>query len=149
MIAFLDALTQAASRADGAEAELRKEMSARLKAIEQERAFAYRRLNLMRAVAQAVAGAGSQDAAAAQAAAALRERLGWSGDSEPRLRTLEKFAPVAKAVFASLAPAEAEAPEADALAALGDFEAWYLQSFGTPFWVLFEHYIPETPVVDF
>jgi hypothetical protein len=33
--------------------------------------------------------------------------------------------------------------------ALAAFEAWYAGNRPTPFWVLFEHYIPETPQVDF
>jgi hypothetical protein len=146
---FLDILQQTATRADGAENELRKEMSVRLKAIEQDRKFAYRRLNLMRAVAQAVANAESEEIAVANALAALRERLGWSSDSEPRAVALEKFTAVGKAVFLSLAPPEAEAPDADVLGALETFEAWYEHKHGSPFWVLFEHYMPETPVVDF
>ncbi len=146
---FLDRLQDAASIADGAEGALRKEISARLKTIEQDRAFAYRRLNLMRAIAEAVASAESEEVAVASCLALLRTRLGWTSDSEPRSAVLERFAPVGKAVFLSLAPPEAEAPEGDVLAALASFEEWYLQKHGSAFWVLFEHYIPETPVVDF
>jgi hypothetical protein len=147
--AFLDALQAAATRADGAEAELRKEIAARIKTIEQERVFAYRRLNLMRTVSQGVANAETEEIAVANSLAIVRDRLGWGTDSEPRLATLEHFAPVGKAVFLSLAPPEAEAQDADVLGALKTFEAWYLEKFGSSFWVLFEHYIPETPVVDF
>ena len=32
---------------------------------------------------------------------------------------------------------------------LAQFEAWYREAHGTPFWILFEHYMPETPLVDF
>lgn len=146
---FLDDLQQAAVRADGAEAELRKEITERMKVIEQERVFSYRRLNLMKLVAESVANAESAEIAVANSVAILRERLGWFEDSEPRMATLERFAPVGKAVFLSLAPPEAEAPEADVLTSLKAFETWYLERFKSPFWVLFEHYIRETPVVDF
>jgi hypothetical protein len=146
---FLDDLQQAAVRADGAEAELRKEITERMKIIEQERVFAYRRLNLMKTVAQAVASAESEEIAVANSLAIVRERLGWSQDSEPRMATLEQFASVGKAVFLSLGPPEAEAPEADVLGSLKAFETWYLERFKSSFWVLFEHYIRETPVVDF
>ena len=37
----------------------------------------------------------------------------------------------------------------DPAAALAAFEAWYQGARGTPFWILFETYMPETPVVDF
>ncbi len=29
------------------------------------------------------------------------------------------------------------------------FEEWYAQTHPQPFWILFENYMPETPVVDF
>ena len=48
---FLDVLKSATARADTDEKKLRDEFSQRLKSIEQERTFAYRRYNLMRAVA--------------------------------------------------------------------------------------------------
>jgi len=37
----------------------------------------------------------------------------------------------------------------DVAAALGEFEAWYAAAHGSAFWVLFDHYMPETPRVDF
>ena len=33
--------------------------------------------------------------------------------------------------------------------ALAAFEAWYAETRKSPFWDLFECYIPETPRVDF
>ena len=38
---------------------------------------------------------------------------------------------------------------ADVLATLTEFETWYAGKHGTPFWILFENHMPETPVVDF
>ena len=61
---------------------------------------------------------------------------------------LARFAPIAQAVFANLLPGE-EKSETDVPAALTQFETWYSQTHTTPFWTLFEHYIPETPRVDF
>ncbi len=146
---FLDKLQSAVTRADAAESELRKEIAARLKTIESDRMFAYRRLNLMRAVAEGVVAAESEEIAIANSLGVLRSKLGWSSDSEPRQAVLSNFAPVGKAVFLSLAPPEAEAPEADVIATLTQFENWYAEKHGTPFWILFENYIRETPVVDF
>jgi hypothetical protein len=37
----------------------------------------------------------------------------------------------------------------DVRQALADFEDWYQATYRTPFWSLFEHYMTETPVVDF
>jgi hypothetical protein len=146
---FLDDLKNATSRADAAESALRQDFSARLKSIEQDRAFAYRRFNLMRAMAEGIAGAESEEIAVANALGVLRTRLGWHSDSEVREAVLANFAPVGRAVFMSFAPPEAEADEPDVMAVLKTFESWYAEKHGTPFWILFENYMPETPVVDF
>jgi hypothetical protein len=147
--AYLDRLKSATVISESAEAELRREFSARLKAIENDRVFAFRRYNLMQAVAEGVATGESEDIAVANALAVLRARLGWHSDSEPRSAILSQFASVAKAMFLSAAPPEAELPDADVLSALSEFESWYAAKHGTPFWILFENQMRETPVVDF
>jgi hypothetical protein len=147
---FLDALKLAADNAARAEEEFRCSIAERTKALERERAFAHRRLNFMRAIADAVASAENEDIAVAAATAVLRSKLGWSNDSEARSEVQEHFKPVARQVFASLAPPEAdEAPPRDVVAVLTTFETWYRDTHPNPFWMLFEHYMPETPVVDF
>jgi hypothetical protein len=148
LASFLDALAAAATQAEAAEAQYRAEVAKRIAALEQERAFAFRRLHLMRAVAESVAESDSEDTAVANASAVLRARLGWHADSEARTETLSRFAPVSRALFQSLAPSE-DPPLAPVHDALAEFEAWYAGSHRTPFWALFEHYIPETPLVDF
>ncbi len=147
MSTFLDGLHHAAESASAAEASFRRDLAERLKALERERAFAFRRLNLMRAIGEAVTTAETEDVAVAAALSTLRTRLGWASDSEARAAVTEHFAPVAAAMFASLAP-EPDAPT-DIGAALGAFEAWYAATHTGPFWALFEQYTPETPVVDF
>lgn len=144
--AFLADLEAAARGAESAEAKFRSEIAQRIAALEQERAFAFRRLNLMRSVADAVAEAADTDNAAGHARAVLRQKLGWHSDSEAREPVLARFAEVGRALFASLDADETQVPVA---AALATFEAWYAENYTTPFWVLFEHYIPETPLVDF
>lgn len=147
---FLDALKLAAERAEQAESDFRREIAERTKALERERAFSHRRLNFMRAIAEAVAAAEAEEIAVAAATGVMRAKLGWSSDSDARSEVLSRFTPVAQQVFASLAPAgENDAPPPDAVAALAEFEAWYRDTHPNPFWVLFENYMPETPVVDF
>ena len=147
---FLDALKLVADNAARAEEDFRHSIVERTKALERERAFAHRRLNFMRAIAEAVASAENEDIAVAAATAILRNKLGWSNDSEVRTEVQERFKPVARQVFASLAPPQGdEAPSPDVVAALTAFETWYRETHPNPFWVLFEHYMPETPVVDF
>jgi len=138
-IPFLDRLKADADRAEKAEDAYRREAAQRVKALEQERSFAYRRLNLLRAVAGAMAEATEEKAAIAAAEHVLRDKLGWASDSAPRLAVLRQFDAVASAMHGA-------AQEAAALAA---FEAWYHEAHGSPFWILFEHYMRETPLVDF
>jgi hypothetical protein len=149
-LAFLDELQAAAADAEAAEAAFRRNAAARIAALEQERAFAFRRVNFLRAIADAVFGAEDEQAAAAHASAALRARFGWTSDSEARSAVLMHFAPVATSIFlAQACDAGEESGQADVRAALAFFEAWYAETHEKPFWALFEHYIPETPLVDF
>ncbi len=147
-LACLDADAQAAARA---ETSFRQEIADRTAALAEARAHAFRRADLMRALAETVEGADSREMAVAGGQALLRGRLGWTQDSAARVEVLEAFAAVCLAVFAAArpqAPADEGAvpPPAAALAA---FEEWYAGSRETPFWHLFEHYMPETPLVDF
>jgi hypothetical protein len=146
---FLDSLKEAAAKAEAAEAAFRREIAGRIKDLEEERAFAYRRLNFLRAMADATATAKSEEIAVASALAVVREKLGWSSDSEARTAVLSRLAPVAQAMFARLMPPEKDKSLPDIGKALADFEKWYGETHDRPFWVLFEHYIPETPRVDF
>jgi hypothetical protein len=150
-ISFLDALERAAKQAAQAENDFRRESVAQVKVLERERAFAHRRLNFMRSVNEAVAAAESEEIAVAAATAIIRAKLGWSSDSDARTEVFLRFVPVAQQVFASLAPpaGDDEALLPDAIGALTAFETWYRETHSNPFWTLFEHYMPETPVVDF
>ena len=147
---FLDELKRATERAAAAENDFRREIAQRIKALENERAFAFRRFNLMRAIADVVASAESEEIAVAGATALLGAKLDWASDSEARSAVLSRFAPVAQATFSSFAPSgDEDAPPPDVIAALSEFERWYGETHPNPFWILFENYIPETPVVDF
>ncbi|HEY1311888.1 MAG TPA: hypothetical protein VGF02_13130 [Pseudolabrys sp.] len=153
---FLDDLQRAADGRAAAEEAFRREIAVRTKALENERAFAFRRLNLMRAIAEVVAGAEDEAIAVAAATAVLRAKLGWETDSEARDVVITQFAPVAVAMFASLSPAppettgtSAQRPPPDVIATLAAFERWYAETHPGPFWVLLENYMTETPVVDF
>jgi hypothetical protein len=146
----LDALKLSADQSATAEAEFRSQIAGRIKELEKQRSFAFRRLNLMKEVSGVVAGAESEEIAVAGATAVLRTKLGWTSDSEARVAVVSSFAPVAQAMFASLAPVESDDEERpDVIKRLAEFEAWYEATHPNPFWVLFENYMPETPVVDF
>ncbi|MER8781139.1 hypothetical protein NKH60_07745 [Mesorhizobium sp. M1006] len=102
----------------------------------------------MQAISDAVASAESEEIAVASALAVLRLRLGWNADSEARTEAITHFGPVALALFqaAKLLEHESATNIGEALAI---FEHWYSESRGSSFWLLFEHQIVDTPLVDF
>jgi hypothetical protein len=147
MAPFLLELKTAAEAAKAAEGNFRREAAKQIAALEQERAFAFRRLNLMQAVTKAMASAESEEVAVANAFAVLRMCLGWNSHSEARLEVITHFGRVALAVFR--VPAGDDEAAADVHKALARFEHWYAETRGSPFWILFEHHMPDTPLVDF
>ncbi|MEO3385311.1 hypothetical protein [Mesorhizobium sp. CAU 1741] len=150
---FIAALRAEAARCEEAETEFRRTMNARLAALTQARAFANRRMNLMRSMLDVVTRCEDRDVAVASALSVLRGRLGWRDDSPARDDVLSEYAKLAGAGFDAThqpeAPAEASAEPVDVGEALEAFEQWYVGARGKPFWVLFEHYMPETQLVDF
>jgi hypothetical protein len=158
---YIEGLQRAADRAQSAESVYRQEATARIAILERERAFAFRRMNLMRSIAESVSGKvednngaeerTGEEIAVARALALLRVKLGWSSDSEMRNATLAKFTPVAFALYRALSGEHQKAPEPppDIGETLVRFEDWYEEAYGISFWMLFENPIPDTPRVDF
>jgi hypothetical protein len=142
---FLAALKCAADQASDAEESFRRDIGPRMKELERERTFAWRRLNLMRGIDEIIAPASSEEDAVAAADAALRLKLGWGDDSPARSAVLSRFAAIPRAMFAN----RTEPAEADVVATLAGFEDWYRDTHSGPFWALFDYEMPETPVVDF
>jgi hypothetical protein len=145
---FIETLDAAAKGAAAAETAYRREAAERIKQLERERSFAFRRINLMKPIADAAARAESEELAVSAGQAILRAKLGWSGDTEARSAVLTKFAKVPQALFATFHLVENQLP-ADVLALLGEFEGWYEAVHRTSFWDLFDQPMPETPLVDF
>jgi hypothetical protein len=139
---FLVELKSAAEAAKVAEGRFRREAAVRIAALEQERAFAFRRLNLMQAIAEAMASADSEEIAVASAFATLRTRLGWNSDSEARSEVIARFGQVVLAIFRA-------SDKEESAEALAGFERWYAETRGSPFWLLFERQMQDTPRVDF
>jgi hypothetical protein len=146
--AFLDHLKAAATSAHEAENALRKRMAEEIARLERQRAFAYRRLNLMNEISKAVASAEDEDAAVARGLAVLRTELGWTSESETRKATLERFERVVRAAIAGLSSTETAESAPDIADELSGFETWYESTYGKPFWVLFDQEIQEIPLVE-
>ena len=151
---FVASLCVDAKACEDAEDAFRRTMNARVAELAEARAFANRRMNVMRSLFDTVSRLEERDAAVAAALAALRQRLGWVEDSAARDEVLAAYRKVAEAAFAATHPADEKDEPAvdiadDIAGALAGFEAWYVEARGKPFWVLFEHYMPETQLVDF
>ena len=145
---LLAAFERAAGTASQAEATMRKQMEAEILRLERERAFAYRRLNFMRALSSGILPAESEEAAVANGCAAVRAELGWENESETRTETLSQLAPVIQTTFACLTAPTGDRAADDIVQALSDFEAWYGARFEQPFWMLFERHVEELPLVE-
>ncbi|MBL8687605.1 MAG: hypothetical protein JNL04_00810 [Rhodospirillaceae bacterium] len=137
------------ARADAASTEetaYRRESARRIETLERSRAFAYRRLNLIKKVAETASGeADARKAADARIAAAFVE-IGWIGGS---LAELDERGREAEAKFRPVAEAIGAGDEAAMLEALAGFEAWFAERFGRDFCSVFDRYVPDTPKVDF
>lgn len=145
----MSVLATLAARAETAstdEAAYRREAQRRTETLERARAFAYRRLNLLKKMAEIAAGEpDAKKAADARLIAAFAD-IGWiSGGldelDEKGRETEAKFRPVVEALGVG--------DEPRMLAALGDFEAWFAERFGREFCAVYDRYIPDTPKVDF
>lgn len=146
---YLSSLQEAAESAEAAERAFRAEAEARTKALASARAEAFRRVNFLKPLAEIIAGAESPEVAVANAQAYLRNRLGWEEMTPAREDVLTHFAPVGLAIHRALADGATSEDMPDAPGAMAAFEAWYAETRETPFWHLFEVYMPETPLVDF
>ena len=145
-MSVLATLTARAEAASAEEAAYRREAQLRTEILERALAFAYRRLNLLKKMAETAAEEpDAKKAADARLIAAFAD-IGWiSGGldelDEKGRETEAKFRPVVDALGAG--------DGLQLVAALTEFEAWFSQRFGRDFCAVFDRYIPDTPKVDF
>ena len=145
LIARFEEAAEAARRAEDA---YRREAAERIEALTRERANAFRRLNLVRSAAKAIASAEEPEQAGLRARAAVTEALGWDEIGPRQELVLDRLMPVFAAMQAEMGESEG-APGTASREALRAFEDWYRAETGTEFYALFERDIPETPRVDF
>lgn len=144
--AYLDDLKRAAHAASTAEETFRNEATRRFKALERERAFAFRRYNLIQSVATAIADAKDEAEAIALGSATLLREVNWTGASKAQREVAERFQPVVVA----LAGVASGANGAEAAAAeLQAFERWFQENRNEPFLNLMEPEVEELPLVEF
>ena len=143
--AWIEELTLAARAAGTAEQEHQTEAARRAAELKEARAFAWRRVNLMRKVASAVRSAEEADEAAAAGRGVLLREVGWNGATAPQREVAEHFAPVVAAIWAATRP---EAETSQVPAEWAAFEEWYAAERGRPFLTLMEREIVELPLVE-
>ncbi|MBS3649735.1 hypothetical protein KEU06_14070 [Pseudaminobacter sp. 19-2017] len=154
---YLVELERTARAASIAEEEFRRDAAVRAEELKTERAFAFRRLNLLRAIGRAVAACEDEDQAGELGCAAFLREVGWSGDTPPQREVAERFSPIVMAVWkagrreeergdAREPPGEAKSEEIRA--ALSSFEAWYLETRKVRFLHLIEREVIELPLVE-
>lgn len=145
---FLDELEREAHGASVAEEAYRREVAERMRTLEQERAFGFRRFNLMRSITAAVAAAQNEDEALAKGQEVLLAELQISAASEANQETLRRFEPVLRACWSACQPESGEADTAAIAAALREFEAWFGTARSGPFLSLMDREIVELPLVE-
>jgi len=143
------AFESAAQVAQDAEARLRKSMAEEIARIERERAFAFRRTRLIRLLASSATGSENEQSALAAQSQAVCGELGLSVDNPAHKEIIEHLEPLGKAVWQCACASEEQVDSGAANAALREFEQWFETARGQTFYALFEHYIPDTPLVDF
>lgn len=146
--AYLDALNSAASNASVTEDDFRRNIASKMRELEDARAFAFRRLNLMKSVAAAVAGAKESEDAKKAGTDILYREIGWTGATEFQREGGAKFEPVALAVWEATKEDAGESVLADIERELAAFEDWYAKAQDKPFMTVMEQELPELPLVE-
>lgn len=149
--------------AEAAERAVRAEVESRLKSAETQRAFAWRRLGALSDMARVAALEPDRELAVDRQLVSLFRDIGWIDSgldelAESARPLVDWLRPIAEALHAQAhpvppsedAPPVAESPPlADPIAAFRAFEAWYEAERGQPFLLVFERYVPPTPLVEF
>ena len=144
--------------AEQSERSIRASVDAQIKAAQEARAFAWRRLNAISDMAKVAAREDDPEAAIEGQLVALFREIGWIETGLAELGEgaqplIERLRPVAQALHAQAHPEpddkEKSAGAIDPLKAFRDFETWYESERGQPFLQAFERYVPPTPLVEF
>lgn len=144
-------LDGAAHGASVAEEKFRREALDRIAGLERERIFAFRRLNLMKAVIEAMSAAEDHPVAIKHATSALLREVNWNGASESQREAIEKFLPVANAVWEARQDDREKDGEESVMAVerqLAAFEAWFERNRNAAFLSLMDREPLELPLVE-
>ncbi|CAM5336366.1 putative protein OS=Afipia felis OX=1035 GN=BN961_00606 PE=4 SV=1 [Afipia felis] len=151
--AFLEGFERSAHEASVNEENYRRETAARLRQLAEQRAFGFRRLNLMRTVVAAIRNCETEEDAIMKGSAAFLHEVGWSTENESQQEALEKFQPVIRACWqmkqAEAADVSGEPSKPDEIGQqLSEFENWFGKARNGPFLSVLEREIVELPLVE-
>ncbi len=143
---LIEEMEARAREASVAEQEFDREVARRRAEVSEARAFAWRRVSLMRAlIGELGRHEGEEDALAAGRIRFFRE-LGWSGATENQQQVAEHFEPVLVAIREVIDGSQADAGVV--AAAFEAFENWYLETRQASFLTLMQREIVELPLVE-
>lgn len=145
---YFSELEQSAREAGIAEEKFRQEIVSRMKELERARAFAFRRLNLLRNIAKAMSGAEDDAQAIEWGRAAFLREVNWTGTSDSQRETLEKFEPVLVALWKICNEEASVADRSQATRECDVFEKWFANNRKGPFLSLMEVEPVELPLVE-
>jgi hypothetical protein len=146
---LVGSLQAAAQAAEENEKRFRASLRPRLEALERERVFAFRRLNLVVDMARKAARQDAFDTAAAAVIAFVAAEFALERGRDRHETILSRLSSVAEAVALTTHPApDEDAVVPDVAAALATFEAWYRTETGAYFLARADIAVPETPLTD-
>ncbi len=143
LIGELEAKAREASRA---EQEFDREVARRRAEVAEARAFAWRRVSLLRALQQEISRHEQEEEALAAGRSRLFRELGWHTTNEKREEVAERFRPVLAAIWGAARTEDGSAESVTA--ALEAFERWYDEARQAPFLALMQREIVELPLVE-
>jgi len=146
--AYFDRLETSAREANVAEENYRKEAASRIKELERARAFAFRRLNLLKTIAGAMKGAENEAEAFDRGRTAFLHEVNWSGTSEAQRQVLDLFQPVFAALWRMNDEQISDSDFAQIDSDLAGFEKWFSENRNGPFLSLMDSEPLELPLVE-
>lgn len=145
---LLNRLDQTARQASTAEDAFRREAVEKIRALEHDRIYAFRRLNLVRSVVAAMAGAENEEQASARGRTALLNELNWTGASEAQREVTARFQPVLDLLWRMQEGNPAGKDEPTLEQALAAFERWFGENRKGSFMSLMDGEPLELPLVE-
>ncbi|RUM97091.1 hypothetical protein EET67_14585 [Pseudaminobacter arsenicus] len=146
--AYLEDLGSIAREASIAEEQFRKQAALRAEELKTERAFAFRRLNLVKAIGRAVSSAENEEDALKIGRNVFFREVSWNGATQKQKEVADQFDAVVLAIWSAVRPAEETDEQPLVGDALAAFEKWYGENRNTAFLNLMEREIVELPLVE-